>query len=219
MSAALFESIARIARHEARARALAALGKVVDIHPAESGQKDHAVSVELRDSKLVLPRVPIAVGALGFVAIPKVGDLVVVAFLDGDLQAPLILGRLYHPDLDPPDHGEGEWVVSLPPGQDEPKLELRVSAQAPELTLKMPGDLLVTLSEGKASIKAGDVELIVEGAGGGRATLEAGSSRITLKKDGDITIESGGKLVLKGQEVEIDGSSKTKISGGQVEIN
>src|SRR5262245_30021442 len=101
MSAALYDSITRIARHEVNGRAFAGVGRVVDVFPANDGQQDHAVSVEMRDSKLVLPRVPIAVDAMGFAAIPAMDELVVILFLEGDHNAPVMIGRLYHPDKNP----------------------------------------------------------------------------------------------------------------------
>jgi hypothetical protein len=172
VSSALFDSVARIARHESRARLGAAAGKVVDVFPAGDGQADHAVSVELRDSQVVLPRVPVAVGLLGFAAIPARGELVLILFLDGDANAPVVAGRLYHPD----------------------QARLSVGANA---------EMLVT----------------VDGRGGGRTEIAAGSAKITIKKDGDITISTSGNLKLEGADVEISGTSKVKISGPQVEIN
>ena len=71
MTVALFESVARIARHEAGARATAGIGKVVDLFPADGALKDHAVSVEMIATGLVLPKCPVAVGCMGYAAIPR----------------------------------------------------------------------------------------------------------------------------------------------------
>src|SRR5690242_15077930 len=51
---ALFGSISRIARHEVSARPIASVGKVTGIHPNEAAPADHAVSVQLRDSGIIL---------------------------------------------------------------------------------------------------------------------------------------------------------------------
>jgi uncharacterized protein involved in type VI secretion and phage assembly len=220
-AAALFESVAVIARHEASARAITSAGRVVDIFPSE-GQPDHAVSVELRDSGLVLPRVPVAVGAMGFAAIPAVGDLVVVAFLEGDYSAPVVVGRLYHPDQNPPTHKEGELVLRLPSGEADPALNLEISTQGKSIKLSLPGDLLVELVEGRVLIQVGGsdgLRVAVQESGGGRVEVAAGSAKLTLKKDGDITVASQGKLKLEGSDVEISATAKVKVSGAQVEIN
>ena len=219
MSAALFESISRIARHEASARAIAAVGRVVEIHPAGGALPDHAATVELRDSGLLLPRVPIAVGVLGFAAIPAVDDLIVVLFLEGDYNAPVVVGRLYHPDQDPPTHGDGEIVLALPSGQAEPDLKLKVTGTPAAITLELPGEVKIEIAERAAKIAVGTLHVDVSGAGGGRVEVAAGSATITLKQDGDVSISSPSKLKLEATEIELAGSAKVKVTGAQVEVN
>lgn len=219
MSAALFDSIARIARHEARARAVAGVGKVVDIFPADSAQPDHAVTVEMRDSGLVLPRVPVAVGMMGLAAIPAVGDLVVVVYLEGDYNTPVVVGRLYHPDQNPPKHADGQIVLHLPAGESNPQLKLDIVGAEPSITLELPGEVKIEVMEGKVQIAVGAMHVSVKGSGGGRAEVAAGGSKITLKQDGDITLTAAGNLKLEGTEVAISGSAKVKIQGATVEVN
>jgi hypothetical protein len=219
VSAALYDSIARIARHAAGARALAAAGKVTEIFPGDAQPLDHAVSVELRDSGLILPRVPIAVGLLGLAAIPAVGDLVVVLFLDGDTNAPVVVGRLYHPDLEPPKHADGQVVLSLPPGSSDPKVKLEIVAATPSVLLTLPNDVAVECGDQRAEVRVGDLRVTVDGAGGGRAELAAGGTKVSLSKNGDITLTTSGTLRIDAAVVDIGGSTKVKIAGTEVEIN
>lgn len=216
---ALYDSIARIARHEVRGHATAGIGVVTEIHPAGAALKDHAATVTMRDTGVVLPRVPIAVGVLGFAAIPDVDDIVVIVFMEGDFGAPVIVGRLYDPDREPPKHDNGELVLALPPGASTPDLELVVDGSAPSIKLKLPGDVVIEIKEAKVSIAVGKMTILATGSGGGQAEIAAGDSKLTLKENGDITLTSKGKLKLEGTEVEISGSSKVKVSGAQVEIN
>jgi type VI secretion system secreted protein VgrG len=74
-----------------------AFGRVkVQFHWDREGSRDENSSCWIR------------VGALhagqetGFVAVPSVGDEVVVAFLDGDPDRPIIVGSLYNPNRPPP---------------------------------------------------------------------------------------------------------------------
>src|SRR6185369_5545827 len=62
----------------------------------------------LKHEDLELPRVPIAVPHVGFAAPPRVGDLVLVQLVGGDLNQPVITGRFYHADDKPPIHTEDE---------------------------------------------------------------------------------------------------------------
>lgn len=221
MSSALYDSISRIARHEASARAIAAVGKVVDTfgNSGSGPDADHAVSVELRDSGLVLPRVPLAVGVMGFAALPAVDDLVLVLFANGDYHSPIIVGRLYNSEQDPPEHADGEIVLALPSGSSSPKLTLKVTGDTPHAEIKLPGDVLVDLQEDVIKLKAGSTEISIDGSGGGRVEVKAGGSKITVKSDGDISLSTSTKLKLEATEIEIKGSGRVKISGGMVEIN
>jgi len=219
MNTALYESIARIARHESGARPVAAIGRVVDLFPPTASSPDYAVSVELRDTGLVLPRVPVAVGVMGFAAIPAAEDLVVVLFAEGDYHAPVVIGRLYQPDIAPPEHKDGEMVLKLPAGKSEPDIDLAVVGETPSVTLKLPGDVVVEIVKEKITLQVAEMKVELRAAGGGAVEIAAGGSAVTLKKDGDVTISAGGNLKLEGKEIEIAGSGKVKISGAQVDVN
>jgi uncharacterized protein involved in type VI secretion and phage assembly len=220
MTIELYESISRIARHEAERFALAAVGKVTATFPASAGSTpaDHAVTVQLRDSGLILPRVPIAVGLMGFAALPALDDLVLLVFMHGDYNAPVVVGRLYNAGQDPPEHGTDNIVLRLPsPAGD--KLNLEVAGQTPTINLTMGRDVTIAVDDQQIQLQAGQVALTVTSAGGGRAEISAGGSKIVLKQDGDVAIESATKLSLKAPEIEIAGQAKVKVSGAQVEIN
>ena len=220
MTSALYDSIARIARHEAGTRAVAGAGVVTDVFAADGATPDYAATITMRDTGIVLPRVPIATGVLGAAAIPAIGDLVVVVFLEGDLHAPVIVGRLYHPDQNPPKHGEGQIVLALPSGDSDPKLRLEVEGGTPSSALTLPGgELQIDIDEKKVHVKIGEIELTLTSSGGGRAEIVAGDSKIILKQSGDISMEASGKMQLKATEIELSGSAKVKISGAQVEVN
>jgi phage baseplate assembly protein gpV len=218
-TALLFESISRIARHEVTARPVSAVGIVTNSFPNEGAPPDHAVTVKLRDSGLVLPRVPVAVGAMGFAAIPAVDDLVVVTFLEGDFHAPVVVGRLYHPDQEAPKHKSGQLVLRLPSGASEAELNCEIDSDPVGILLTLPGEVKIQVVKDKVSLEVGELKVQLEAAGGGRVTVASGGTSITLKKDGDLTIKSAGKLKLEGSEVEIAGQSKVKIQGAVVEIN
>lgn len=218
MTSALYDAVARIARHEAAARTFGAVGTVTEIFPADAGSPDHAVSVELRDSRMLLPRVPVAVGVLGFAAIPAVGDLVVVMFLDGDINAPVVIGRLYHADLDPPTHADGQIMLSLPPGTD-PTVKLEITPRTPLVQVTLANDVALTCTDEKIELVAGGIQVRVDTSGGGRAEIAAGGSTITLKKDGDINVKTSGTFKVDAAVVDISGSAKVKIAASAVEIN
>jgi uncharacterized protein involved in type VI secretion and phage assembly len=193
---------------------------VTSIYGNDGTTADHAISVKLRESGLVLPRVPIAVGAFGMAAIPSVGELVLVTFLEGDYNAPVVIGRLYHPDQNPPKHDEKQIVLRLPSGSDDPDLNCEIDSDPVKVTLTMPGDVSLEIKEDTVTVAVGDIKLTLDAAGGGRFSAEAASSTITMKKDGDIDISSQqGKITIDGTEIDIKAQGKVKITGATVEIN
>jgi hypothetical protein len=218
-TALLYDSISRIARHEAATRPVACAGVVTNIFPNEGTAPDHAVTVKLRDSGLVLPRVPVAVGAMGFAAIPAVDDLVVVAFLESDYQAPVVVGRIYHPDQEAPKHRAGQLVLRLPSGASDPELNCEIGSDPVSVLLTLPEEVKVEIVQDTVTIAVGEMTVKLEAAAGGRLTATAGGTSITMKKDSDLSISSSAKIKIEGSEVEIAGQSKVKITGAMVEIN
>lgn len=218
MSTALFDSVSRIARHEAAARSIAAVGVVVDVFDGTGSPADYAVTVELRETGLLLPRVPIAVGVLGLASTLAAGDLVVVVFADGDVNAPVVVGGLYHADLAPPPHGAGDVVLQLPAGAVEPGIRAVLRGGDPLLTLTM-GEVELTADDKKLHLKTGDAEATVDAAGGGRIELKIGDASLTVTGRGDVTLDTSGTLSLHGTDVTIKGDGSVTISAPQVKVN
>ena len=217
--ALLYDSVSRIVRHEAAARPVAAIGIVTSIFPND-GTPDHAVTVRLRDSGLVLPRVPIAVGVMGFAAIPAVDDLVVVTFAEGSFDAPIVIGRLYHRAQEAPKHKDKQLVLRLPSAADPADLNCEINSDPVSILLTLPGDVKIEILKETILLEVGDLSVKLEAAGGGRITAAAGGTQITMKPDGDLTMKCSANLKIEAAgNLEIAGKAKVKISGAIVEIN
>jgi phage baseplate assembly protein gpV len=220
MSSALYDSIARIARHEAQSTAVCGIGQVTDAFPNNgSGPPDYAISVKMRDTQMVLPRVPIAVGALGVAAIPAVDDVVVVVFVNGDYNAPIVVGRLYHADEQPPTHSAGQIVLALPPDQATPDLNLIVDGGAPSAELTLPGGVDLKAEDSKLTLTVGQLSVTLDASGSGQVQLAANSSTVTINQDGDIVINAAGDLKLQGTNIDIEASGQVTIQGATVGVN
>ncbi len=63
-------------------------------HAGDSDKDNYACDVRLKNSGLVLKQVPVATGRIGTAAIPNEGDLVLLTFDHGDVNQPMIIGRL-----------------------------------------------------------------------------------------------------------------------------
>ena len=203
------EVIKKIAEDEAKKLHIVEMGIVTSIFPhAGAGDKDnYECNVKLKNRDLELRKVPIATQNIGFTYVPNVGDLVLLAFVNGNINAPIVIGRLYNDENRPPVNSAGEMVFESP---DSKKPGVR------RLYMKFPGGIILTITDDE--LKA-----------------EVGKSIVTIKTDGDITIESNGKLDIKstgntnvssdgdmslsGQNIRIEASGTIDIKGAMVNIN
>lgn len=224
----LAETIATLARHEVARLRVCELGIVRSVYAAGTAAREHACAIELRDTGLLLPRVPVAVGITGAASLPTVGDLVAVLFAGGDLHAPIVVGRLYHDELDPPEHTADETVLRLPAGETDPTARLDIVATAPSaseraLTITVDGDAAVEvrIGPGEVVVEVGDARLAVRQPGGssGSATLTVKDSKVDIDGNGDVTVQASGALNLSGRSVTIKADTTVSVKGQMVELN
>jgi uncharacterized protein involved in type VI secretion and phage assembly len=207
VSIAMFDTMRRIVREELSRIRTAELAVVTEQHPhaADSDTDNYACSVQLRDTGLVLKRVPVAVHRVGAASLPGVGDLVLVQFVGGDLDAPIILGSLYNDEDRPPVNGDGKAVLHLPLGAaDSDAAHIELSSNGTR-TLKIAmGSTVVTITDDDPSVNidVGDNAALTVGSNG--AVTIKSSGNIEIKSDGNINVEAGATLTLKGATVNIN---------------
>jgi uncharacterized protein involved in type VI secretion and phage assembly len=180
--------------------------------------------VKLRETGLVLPKVPIAVGLIGVAALPQEGDLVLVAFAGGDLHAPVVVGRLYSEQTAPPEHKPGELVAWLP-GASQGDSSVQVAVRTPdggprkvEVLLDGSTKVELLLEDERVRVAAGEATLELNGSDG-KAELTVGQASLVVEQNGDVTVEAGGTLTLKGTKVEISGDATVKVAGQTIQLN
>src|SRR5262245_34276249 len=109
----------KVAAHEAQKIHTHELGIVTSVfpHKSDSDKENYQCSVKLKNKKqsdgsdFELRRVPVATQHIGLANIPNVGDLVIIGFVGGDINAPVILGRLYNDEDLPPQNDVGGLVL------------------------------------------------------------------------------------------------------------
>lgn len=209
MTRTLLESIQVIVREELGRVRTAELAVVQDVHPhADDGDKDnYACTIALRDSGIVLSHVPVATPRIGTVSIPAVGELVLVQFLGGNVNAPIVVGRLYNDEDRPPVSADGKAVAHLPLGAaDDEAVHIELtSGDARSLQIALGKGLKLALQDDDpvVSLDVGDGKAKLEIAQDGAVTL-TGKGAFSIEGDADIGIKAGGKLKLEGSTVEIN---------------
>jgi phage baseplate assembly protein gpV len=204
----LYETVQRLVLEELGRVRTAELAIVQEQHPhADDSDKDnYACTVRLRDSGIVLEQVPVATPRVGCVSIPAVDELVLVQFVGGDVNAPIITGRLYNDEDRPPVNEDGQAITHLPLGAedgDAVHIELH-SGDRREFLLKFGDGVTVNIVDDDPVVKV-EVD-------GGKLTLQ-------VDRDGTVTLESQGNVELKGNEISIEAQSQLNLKGGTVNIN
>jgi phage baseplate assembly protein gpV len=203
--------IQAIIRDQLRAFRTAELGVVVAVYPHRSASDKHnyACDVRLRDSGLELKRVPVTTDRIGAAAIPNPEDLVLVQFLNGDIHAAVITGRLYNDQDRPPEAKEHEWVYVCP---DDAESGVR------RLHLAFPNGNTLTLDDDKLTLEMGRTTLTINNNGD---VALASDAKLTIDTKGDTTIKAKGNLELnatgdikmEGMNVAIKGKTNASMEG------
>lgn len=229
----IVSTIQEIVRQELRRVRITEMGLVEAVYPHRgSGDKDNsACDVRLKNSGLLLKRVPVMTGHIGSVAIPNLGDLVLLAFDRGDVNQPIIIGRLYNERDRPPINDTDETIFRLPLAAADDKTikgairNHQAKSPAREMIFEMPPKITIHVTDGTVRATAGKTEMTLDqanGNSGGTVTVLAGRTKIVMNQDGDITVEAAGSMSLKatrdlsieGQNVTIKGQQKTEIEAG-----
>ena len=215
----IVETIRRIVQDEMRAVRVAELGVVEAVSPhKDAGDNDnYGCDVRLKNTGLLLKRVPIATGHIGSAAIPNVGDLVLLTFEKGDVNQGIVLGRLYTDGDRPPVNTTNELVMHLPlhaGDNDAIKSTIRnIAANQPrrEIIVEMPPKITVRVTDGTVRATAGNSEMILDqpDGGGGTVSVLAGGTKITMDQDGSVVVQAVGDMTLTA-----GGSMTLQASGG-----
>lgn len=216
MTAPILTDLRRLIREEMSSLRVAELGVVQAQHAHESdGDADnYAVTVRLRDSGIVLGKVPVATGRLGSVAIPPVGALVLVQFIGGDVNAPVVTGTFYNEEDRPPLSADGQVVWSLPAdAAPDDALRLEVSSTTNKsVLLKLASAVTVELRDDDPALKidvGGNASLTIDSDGtvtisSSQAISLKSSSSLTLESQGDMDLKASGTMTLQGSVINLN---------------
>jgi type VI secretion system secreted protein VgrG len=144
----------------------------------------------------------------GFVTLPRVGDEVLVAYLDGDPANPLVVGRVHNaasvsPLKLPSEAAHSVWKSrSTPGGKGYNEIRMDDTAGAEKLTMHAQRDF--------KQVVENDAETVV-----GRNETRTVKGNRTEKVKGDRTIEADGALNLQGKTVNLVSDTDMDIHSGK----
>jgi uncharacterized protein involved in type VI secretion and phage assembly len=203
MSAVVVPVMRAVVRDELSGRQPLSLAAVTSVTTNSDGKgaRNVEVNARLHGSELELQRVPVACGRVGLSAAPRVGDTVVVAFVNGDLNGPVAIASLHDDQRHPPKAEPGEVVYEVP---DDGGSGRRVEV------ITASGNT-VTITDDAVKIVMGGTTFEIEADG---AVTVKSATNISLKADGSITIEAATSLDLKaGTNVTLKGDVNATVEG------
>lgn len=206
----IVEAMKKVAESEVGKVHVAELGVVTSVFPhADDGDNDnYECSVKLRDKDVELRQVPVATQHIGFASIPQIGDLVLVSFVNGDINAPVITGRLYN-DEDRPPASQAEEMVYIPPYDSNPDLR-RIYIELPDQTVTL------TIQDEQVLIHVGDTDITVSKEDGVNLTSKL---PITISTEDDLSIKAKNVKIESDADTQFTASGKMTVKGSTVDIN
>ncbi len=184
------------------------IGVVADLEDPEGLGRVRAQFPNLGDqlSNWAKIAAPMAGNGRGFFFRPEVGDEVLVAFEMGDPRRPYVLGALWSKvDTPPSDDGkpkDNNWrfiksrsghILKFDDTQGSERIEIIDKDERHKIVIDTSGDKIQIICD------SGNVEIK---ATAGKIQIEA--SEAEIKTTGNMTLQAGGQMTIKGSVVNIN---------------
>lgn len=170
--------------------------------------------------------VPFAGSTMGVYMLPEVDDEVVVAFLGGQLDKPIILGGVWSKTSKPPkDNEKGKNNTKMIKTKSGHTVTFYDESDKEKIEIKSAKGATVTIDDEKEKIeikdKSGSNKMTIDGKAGSlsfeaekKIELKTGGSKITLDGTGNKIEAKTQTLQLQGMQVNIKGDTAVKVESG-----
>jgi uncharacterized protein involved in type VI secretion and phage assembly len=152
----------------------------------------------------------------GIYAIPQTGDEVVLAFHQGDVNEPIVIGSLWN-NVDRPPFGtltdpEDKRAIRTPAGH-----RLVFSDLEQSITVTHAGGHTVTVSAGSIELETSESTAKLMLSASGAITIEANTD-LTLKAT-SISLEATTIDITSDASTSIDGGASCQVQAGVIQLN
>jgi phage baseplate assembly protein gpV len=197
-------AIKKIAEEEVKKQRTMDLAAVSSVYPhASQGDNDnYECDVQLKNGGSELRKVPIVTPHIGLTHVPNIGDLVLVGYIGGSVNMPVVLGSLYNGDQRPPANDAGEIIYESP---DSQKPGMR------RIFLKFPSGIELTIDDDQVKVDTGSATLQMDTKGAASLSNSAGF-KLEVNNSGNVKISSPGTVDIEGTVVNIKGSGAVNIN-------
>ncbi len=209
----MVEIMQQVAEKELKQFMITELGVVKAAYPHsdEGDNNNYQCDVELKNrrtddgSPLLLKMVPVAVPYMGMTCIPNEKDLVVVNFIGGDINAPVITGRLYNDEDRPPVNNESEFQIqhSLKEGGT-----FKMDAEGIITLTSKSTENIVTVNDDLVSISNEDISL----------TVDFSTETVSIVSTKDISLKADGKISFEAKEMTMKTDDSIKVEAKELSM-
>jgi phage baseplate assembly protein gpV len=239
------DSIKKIAESEVKKQRTLELAIVKNIYPHKSGKDNdnYECDVELKNGGSELRKVPILTPHIGFSWVPNVNDLVLIGYIGGNVNSPVVLGSLYNDDQRPPlnnanvaicSSGKGgfnklrftfgkdhQWSILGNKGMawqaSDSELVVSHSPKAPTnfTTMRSIAGAYRIGGGSDGNVYVEGTSCVVVGVYASKvpSPVTTPAEQILITADKDITIKCGGELKLKAGKITIESDTDLKLNG------
>ena len=189
------------------------LGEVKKVweHTSHSDKNNFELNVTLRDEDKTRRKMPLLTGSNNKIEPPEVGDTVLVGFMDGSSEAPVVIGNIYNIDNRPPlgragmyrlkrgdkyleVHEDGDWArISKKPDDDaDPTSVMTIDDTGSKTTvrLKSEGNIDITAENSDVVINVPNGTVHLAGTGGEKVARDG----TAIQTSDPLTGDNGGSI-------------------------
>ncbi|WP_214628608.1 MULTISPECIES: phage baseplate assembly protein V [Paenibacillus] len=153
--------------------------------------------------------------------IPEVDDEVLVAFLMGRLDQPVVVGSLWN-GKDKPPPGDDNNDISMIKTKTGHVIEFNDKSGEGTITIKTKKGHTVLLSDKDGSVKAETADKqnsLVLDEKGKKVTVKSGTSKVEITSSGNVTISGTSTLEVKAAQVKVEASATLSLkASGMLDI-
>jgi len=145
--------------------------------------------------------------------VPEIGDEVLVSFLNGDIETPIIMGALWNDERTPPYENTHENSIRAIKSKNGHELILNDEDEGLKIEIKSSQGHKITLDD------SGD-KLSIEDKGGNSIIIDSSQNSISIDSSMNIQINASGNLdIQSGGNTDIQAGGILTLSGSLVKIN
>lgn len=162
---------------------------------------------------------PMAGKSMGWVIYPEVDDEVLIDFVNGNVNEPVIVGCLFNgKDTPPYDNADGDNNIRTLVSRSGHIIEIDDTDGAEKITVKDTSgglEIVMDTAEKLISVKSsGDITFKADG------DFKVEANEISVKAGGDIKQEASSNWEAKGSaQAKVEGGSEVNVKGATVNLN